>query len=161
MQEMKQKIYFVPKSEISLPERPSEVWYVEPGVAEEMFGLGSIPKSGFDVPSDRHFDLGMARDRDSPLWPASWTYKGSKLTLEMHSKETILCAFYAKVDTTTECTHPGPYHLSTDGLTVLKPHPQAKTEFARTQGELILRIEPRSKHLGPILVTALNQKEIW
>lgn len=54
------------------------------------------------------------------------------------------------------CTHPGPYHLTDDGLAIVKPHPQAGTCFARSQGYVVARIEPSYEALGPELVKALN-----
>ena len=61
-----------------------------------------------------------------------------------------------RIDFTTPCPHPGRYHLDTDGLAILQPHPSATTCFAREQGHVVVRIEPAYLHLGPALVAALN-----
>lgn len=41
-----------------------------------------------------------------------------------------------------KCSHPGTYHLGSDGLTIVKPHPQAETCFAREQGYIVAKVEP-------------------
>jgi hypothetical protein len=64
--------------------------------------------------------------------------------------------------TAKKCTHPGTYHLSSDGLTVVKPHPQADTCFAREQGYVVMKIEPAYAKLGPAIVASLNRGEgLW
>jgi hypothetical protein len=54
------------------------------------------------------------------------------------------------------CPHPGVYHLGSDGLTVVRPHPQADSCFAREQGYVILKIEAWAREAGPAIVAALN-----
>lgn len=54
------------------------------------------------------------------------------------------------------CPHPGTYHLSNDGLSIVRPHPGANSCFAREQGYVIAKIEPFYKDLGPAMVSGLN-----
>ncbi len=54
------------------------------------------------------------------------------------------------------CTHPGRFHLGSDGLTVMLPHPQSITCFAREQGYVVARVEAWCKDLAPAIVTAMN-----
>lgn len=58
------------------------------------------------------------------------------------------------------CIHPGTYHLSNDGLSIVRPHPQANSCFAREQGYVIAKIEPFYKDLGPAMVAGLNAKVV-
>jgi len=58
---------------------------------------------------------------------------------------------------TAKCTHPGEYHLGSDGLTIVKPHPQADSCFAREQGYVIARIEPYYASMAPSIVQAINE----
>lgn len=55
------------------------------------------------------------------------------------------------------CTHPGTYHLAKDGVSIVKPHPQANTCFAREQGYVVARIEPSYAELAPAIVRAMNE----
>jgi len=41
-------------------------------------------------------------------------------------------------------------------VSIIEPHPQAVTCFAREQGYLIARVEPAYAHLAPQIVAALN-----
>lgn len=68
----------------------------------------------------------------------------------MHYKDTTRKSRAAK------CAHPGMYHLSADGLTVLRPHSQAETCFARQQGYVVVRIEPWFSDRGQAIVDAMN-----
>ena len=56
------------------------------------------------------------------------------------------------------CTHPGTYHLSSDGLSIVKPHPQADTCFARQQGYVIAKVEPAYAELAASIVEAMNAR---
>jgi hypothetical protein len=56
------------------------------------------------------------------------------------------------------CTHPGPYHLGSDGLSIIKPHPQADSCFAREQGYVIAKVEPSYRELAPAIVEAMNAR---
>lgn len=48
------------------------------------------------------------------------------------------------------------YHLGSDGLTIIKPHPQAKSCFAREQGYVVARVEEAYRELAPKLIDALR-----
>lgn len=55
-----------------------------------------------------------------------------------------------------KCIHPGRYHLGSDGLTIVSPHPQADSEFAREQGYVVAKIEPAYRSLAAKFVAAMN-----
>lgn len=55
-----------------------------------------------------------------------------------------------------KCSHPGRYHLGSDGLTIVSPHPQADSEFAREQGYVVAKIEPAYRSLAAKFVAAMN-----
>lgn len=57
------------------------------------------------------------------------------------------------------CPHPGKYHKSKDGLTIIKPHPQADSCFAREQGYVVCRIEAAYKDQIDTILAALNGEE--
>lgn len=54
------------------------------------------------------------------------------------------------------CPHPGKYHLGSDKLSIIQPHPQAITCFAREQGYVVARVELAYAGLAPALLEALN-----
>lgn len=56
-----------------------------------------------------------------------------------------------------ECPHPGEYHLGSDGLSIIKPHPQAKSCFAREQGYVVARVESFYASMAPSIVAAINE----
>lgn len=56
-----------------------------------------------------------------------------------------------------KCTHPGEYHLGSDGLTIVRPHRQAETCFAREQGYVVARIEEAERSKAPEIVAAMNR----
>lgn len=56
------------------------------------------------------------------------------------------------------CQCGGPYHLGSDGLSIIKPHPQATSCVAREQGYVIAKVEESSRELAPAIVEAMNAR---
>jgi hypothetical protein len=58
------------------------------------------------------------------------------------------------------CAHPGPYHLGSDGLSIVRPHPQADSCFARTQGYVIAKVEEWARPAAADIVAAMNAADV-
>lgn len=49
-----------------------------------------------------------------------------------------------------------PLHLAADGVTIVQPHIQADSEFARQQGHVVARVEPAYAPYAQAIVDAIN-----
>jgi hypothetical protein len=51
-----------------------------------------------------------------------------------------------------------PLHLAADGLTIVQPHIQATTKFAKQQGYIVARVEPAYREFAQSIVDAFNAR---
>lgn len=56
------------------------------------------------------------------------------------------------------CEHGGPYHIGSDGLSIIKPHPQSTSCIARESGYVIAKVEPAYRELAIAIVEAMNAR---